>query len=77
MPGVMRRVTRTVTSAPVTDTAMLLTSAEAARLLRVSVDTLLKLDIPWVPIGAGRKRPHRRYRPEALNEWCRRREAAS
>ena len=68
-------MTRTVTPAfPPVD---VLTTEEAARLLRVSVDTLLKLDIPWVPIGAGRKRPRRRYRREAVLEWCRRREAAS
>ena len=68
-------MTRSVT--PVFASADVLTTEEAARLLRVSVDTLLKLDIPWVPIGAGKKRPRRRYRREAVLEWCRRREATS
>ena len=71
-----RRVTPTVT--PVSPAAdRVLTTAEAARLLKVSADTLLGLDVPWVPIGAGRKRPRRRYLESTLLEWCRRRQAAS
>jgi len=69
------RVTRSVT--PTVAAPDVLTSGEAARLLRVSVDTLLELDIPWVRIGAGRKRPHRRYLRQTVLEWCRRRQAAS
>jgi hypothetical protein len=72
----MRRVTRTVTPPPsVAD--RFLTTAEAAKLLQVSPDTLLALDVPWVPIGAGRKRPRRRYLASTLLEWARRRQAPS
>lgn len=34
---------------------------EAARLLRVSPDTLLRLKLPCVRIGGGSARTHRRY----------------
>ena len=69
----MRRVTRTVTPAP-PPADRFLTPAEAARVLKVSVDTLLKLDVPTVRVGGGRKRPHYRYLESALFEWGRRRQ---
>lgn len=76
----MRRVTRAVTPTvtprePATD--RVLTTAEAAKLLRISPDTLLDLDVPWIPIGTGKKKPHRRYLQSSVFEWCRRRQAAS
>jgi hypothetical protein len=77
---VMRRVTPRVTPAldgrgntEVAD--HVLTSAEAAALLRVSVDTLLTSDVPWFTVGRGRKRPRRLYLQSALIEWARRRQA--
>jgi hypothetical protein len=72
----MRRVTRTVTPpTPLAD--RFLTTAEAAKVLQVSVDTLLELDVPWIPIGTGRRKPRRRYLASALFEWGRRRQAPS
>lgn len=72
----MRRVTPTVPPvAPVAE--RVLTTAEAARLLKVSPDTLLGLDVPFVAIGTGRKRPRRRYLESSVIEWFRRRQAPS
>jgi len=72
----MTRVARTVAPAvPAADS--FLTTEQAAKLLKVSVDTLLELDIPWVPIGAGRKRPRRRYLQSSVFEWAKRRQAAA
>ena len=72
----MGRVTPTVTQ-PTPAMDSFLTTKQAARLLKVSVDTLLELDIPWVPIGAGRKRPRRRYLQSSVFEWAKRRQAAA
>ena len=36
-----------------------LTTAEAAAVLHVSVDTLLTSDVPWFTVGHGRRRPPR------------------
>ena len=85
-PSRMGRVTRRVTHRPprrapfqdlgtVVAEPILLTSAQAANLLQVSVDTLLTLDIRFVPLGNGKKRPHRGYLRDTLIEWCKRREA--
>ena len=71
-----RRVTPTVT--PVSPAAdRVLTTAEAARVLKISVDTLTALDVPWIAIGSGKRRPRRRYLESSIIEWCRRRQAAS
>lgn len=55
---------------------ILLTSREAAALLRVSVETLHAMPIPYVAIGAGRKRPRRRYLRETLVRWAQQQEVA-
>lgn len=57
--------------------ADVLTSSGAAKLLQVSTETLLSLDVPWFAAGGGRKRPRRRYLRASVLEWCRRREAAA
>jgi hypothetical protein len=49
----------------------LLTPREAAQLLRVSVDTLRVMPVPYLTIGAGQKRPRRRYVRQQLLNWCR------
>ena len=49
----------------------LLTPREAARLLRVSVETLRVMPVPYLTIGAGQKRPRRRYVRQQLLNWCR------
>lgn len=67
----MRRVTRVVTPAVPFD---VLTTSQAAALLQVSTDTLLEMPVPFVRVGAGRKRPHRRYLRTTLLEWMRRRQ---
>jgi len=72
----MTRVARTVPQ-PTPAADAFLTTEQAAKLLKVSVDTLLKLDVPWVPIGGGRKRPRRRYLQSSLFEWAKRRQAAA
>ena len=74
-----RRVTQPVTPAPLA-VAMagggeVLTTAQAAELLQVSVDTLLDMPVPFVPVGGGRRRPRRRYLRSTLLEWLKRREA--
>jgi hypothetical protein len=56
---------------------ILLTPKEAAKALRMSVANLLRLDVPYVAIGEGRKRPRRRYRPETLASWAAQREVAA
>jgi hypothetical protein len=78
-PGLMSRVTRTVTqaSAATDGSDRVLTSAQAAQLLQVSVDTLLQLDVPYFTVGAGRVRPRRRYLASALIEWAKRRQATA
>ncbi len=48
----------------------LLTPQEAAQLLRVSVETLRVMPIPYITIGAGHKRPRRRYLRQQLLDWC-------
>ncbi len=45
----------------------LLTSREAAQLLKVSVETLRAMPIPYLTIGAGQKR---RYLRQHLLDWC-------
>jgi len=55
---------------------VLLTPKQAAQLLHVSVPTLFALPVPYVTIGKGRKRPHRRYLRESLEKWAKSREAA-
>lgn len=55
---------------------ILLTAAEAAKLLHVDVDTLRALPIPYVTIGTGKKRPHRRYRRATLERWAQQQEVA-
>jgi hypothetical protein len=54
----------------------LLTPREAAHLLRVSVETLRVMPIPYLTIGAGQKRPRRRYLRQQLLDWCKRRATA-
>ena len=49
----------------------LLTPREAAQLLRVSVETLRVMPVPYLTIGAGQKRPRRRYVRQQLLNWCR------
>jgi hypothetical protein len=49
----------------------LLTPREAAQLLRVSVETLRVMPVPYLTIGAGQKRPRRRYVRQQLLSWCR------
>jgi hypothetical protein len=75
------RVTRPVTLAPMAASMAgdgeVLTTAQAARLLQVSPDTLLAMPVPFVRIGGGRKRPRRRYLRSTLLEWLKRREAPS
>jgi hypothetical protein len=51
----------------------LLTPREAAQLLRVSVETLRAMPVPYLTIGAGQKRPRRRYVRQHVLDWCRRR----
>ena len=51
----------------------LLTPRETAQLLRVSVETLRAMPVPYLTIGVGRKRPRRRYVREHLLDWCKRR----
>jgi hypothetical protein len=51
----------------------LLTSREAAQLLRVSVETLRAMPVPYLTVGAGQKRPRRRYVRQDILDWCRRR----
>lgn len=51
----------------------LLTPREAAQLLRVSVETLRAMPVPYLTIGVGQKRPRRRYVREHLLDWCKRR----
>ena len=51
----------------------LLTPREAAHLLRVSVETLRAMPVPYLTIGAGQKRPRRRYVREHVLDWCKRR----
>lgn len=48
----------------------LLTPREAAQLLRVSVETLRAMPVPYLTIGAGQKRPRRRYVRRQLLDWC-------
>jgi len=72
----MRRVTRTVPQAP-PGVDRILTTEQAAKLLQVSPDTLLALDVPWVPVGTGKEKRHRRYLASTVFEWCRRRQAPS
>ncbi len=60
--------------------ADVLTTAEAAAVLRVSVDTLLasRDGPPWFTLGRrDSKRPHRLYLRESVLEWARRRQAAA
>ena len=75
MPRVTPRVTPALAAKDGND--RVLTSAQAAELLQVSVDTLLGLDVPWFAIGGGHVRPRRRYLGSALIEWARRRQAPS
>ena len=51
----------------------LLTPREAAQLLRVSVETLRAMPVPYLTIGAGHKRPRRRYVRQHVLDWCKRR----
>ena len=51
----------------------LLTPRETAQLLRVSVETLRAMPVPYLTIGAGQKRPRRRYVREQVLDWCKRR----
>ena len=61
----------------VADPRVLLTSREAAALLRMSVETLHASPIPYLTIGAGRKRPRRRYLRETLLTWAKQQEGAA
>lgn len=56
-PGVLERV--------------LLDSREAAALLKVSIETLHAMAVPYLTIGQGKKRPRRRYLRETLEQWAR------
>ena len=51
----------------------LLTPREAAQLLRVSVETLRAMPVPYLTIGAGHKRPRRRYVRQHVLDWCKQR----
>ena len=53
--------------------APLLTPKEVAERLKMSPRTIARLGIPCVYVGAGRKRPRRRYRSEDLENWLRNR----
>lgn len=48
-----------------------LTTQEAAALLKVSTKNLLNSTAPWFPAGGGELRPHRRYLRSALLAWAR------
>jgi hypothetical protein len=48
----------------------LLTPREAAQLLRVSVETLRAMPVPYLTVGAGQKRPRRRYVRQQVLDWC-------
>jgi hypothetical protein len=54
----------------------LLTPQEAAQLLRVSVETLRGMPVPYLTIGAGQKRPRRRYVRQHVLDWCKQRAMA-
>ena len=43
------------------------------QLLRVSVETLRAMPVPYLTIGVGQKRPRRRYVREHVLDWCKRR----
>jgi hypothetical protein len=75
MRAVTRRVTPALDAQSGKDADRVLTSAQAAQLLQVGVDTLLDLDVPYFTVGAGRVRPRRRYLMSAVFEWARRRQA--
>ncbi|HKV44389.1 MAG TPA: hypothetical protein VJT32_06900 [bacterium] len=51
-----------------------LTTQEAAAMLKISTRSLLDSDAPWFPAGAGAMRPHRRYLRSALLDWARARQ---
>ncbi len=55
---------------------VLLDSKQAAELLQVSIETLHAMDVPYLTIGHGQKRPRRRYLRETLETWAKKREAA-
>lgn len=55
----------------------ILTTREAAALLRVDVDTLYAMPVPYFTVGKGRKHPRRRYLREHILEWCVKRARAS
>lgn len=57
-------------------TAPVLTPQEAAKLLRVSPATLLRLPVPYFAVGEGRKRPRRRYVRESVLAWAKAQEVA-
>jgi len=64
-----------VTGAAVGDEPVL-TSEQAAALLKVDVDTLRALPIPYLTIGHGQKRPRRRYLRETVLKWAKQQEVA-
>ena len=53
-----------------------LTTREAAAMLKISPRSLLDSDAPWFPAGGGELRPHRRYLRSALLDWARARQVA-
>ncbi len=52
----------------------MLTTREAAAMLKISPRSLLDSDAPWFPAGGGELRPHRRYLRSALLDWARARQ---
>jgi len=57
--------------------APVLTPQEAAKLLRVSPATLLRLPVPHLTVGEGRKRPRRRYLRDSVLAWAKAQETAA
>lgn len=54
-----------------------LTSKQAAELLQVSVEVLHGMDVPYLTVGHGRKRPRRRYLRETLLKWAKKAESVA
>lgn len=70
-PGVMgaRRVSAAVTPIDERGRADLLTPQEVAARLKVHPKTVIRLGIPCIMVGTGKKRPRRRYRAEVVEAW--------
>lgn len=55
--------------AGVEDSPDLLTVQDVAARLKVHPKTVIRLGIPYITVGTGKKRPRRRYRPEVIEAW--------